>query len=34
MKPYNDSLDVLRKEDNYFSEQFNELDKETKKNNE
>ena len=31
MKPYNDSLEVLRKEDNYFSEQFMKLDKETKK---
>jgi peroxiredoxin len=31
MKPYYDSLDVLRKENNYFSEQFNELEKETQK---
>jgi len=31
MKPYNDSLDVLYKEKKYFSAQFNELDKETKK---
>ena len=31
MKPYNDSLEVIRKENHYFSEQFNELDKETEK---
>ena len=31
IKPYNDSLEVLTKENNYFSEQFKELDKETQK---
>jgi peroxiredoxin len=31
MKPYNDSLEVLNKENKYFSEQFKELDKETER---